>query len=170
MPHHGVLIAVPPERTLPAPILHQAGVVILVHICRAVIIFVFFILHVLSRINVYTPSPSLNFMYSRAYLLKRSILSSSSASTSHFMGCCSSGLNRGFQSTILIRFPFTYASGSCGYLPNSASVIGHKLLACLTALQLQCRNLLFQDIPAGHRRNLPGTPCAEHHTGGSDTG
>ena len=38
-------------------------------------------------------------------------------------------LNCGFPSTILIRFPFTYASGSCGYFPNSTSVIGRKLFA-----------------------------------------
>ena len=46
MPHHGVLIAVPPERTLPFVTLHQTGIVILVHICRAVIVFVFFIVGV----------------------------------------------------------------------------------------------------------------------------
>ena len=54
MSDHRILIPIPPERTLPAPVLDQAGVVVLVHIGGADIFFIVFVLHVLSRINVYT--------------------------------------------------------------------------------------------------------------------
>lgn len=47
MPHHGVLIPVPPERALLLLTLYQTGVVVLVHICRAVIIFVFFVVDII---------------------------------------------------------------------------------------------------------------------------
>ena len=54
MSYYGILVSVPPKRTLSMRVLHQTREVVFVHIGRAVIVFVFFILHVLSRINVYT--------------------------------------------------------------------------------------------------------------------
>ena len=52
--YYRILIPIPPERTLSAPILYQAGIVILVHVGGTDIFFIVFVLHVLSRINVYT--------------------------------------------------------------------------------------------------------------------